>query len=508
MFKFRAASALGVAGIMAIATSAIVPLTTATAAPLPGAAADCSDFNDPVSLIVKPSNDASIATPSDEEAASSAQRGFTDNQGALFDASTAPKPGLVAVNRLYRGGLLQDYAYTTASAEVESAGRIFSYTDEGNAFYASVTKSDCLIAVSRYRKGLRHRLATSETKAELAADGWTNEGVFFYAAPPKGDGPGAPAPPNPDPPAPPPAAPPAEPEPVIPASGDAFSFAVIPDTQVEVIRSGDPRMKNRSDWLVKQKVKFATQTGDLVNWDTPDHSQYNIAKAGLDPLHKAGIPYTVAIGNHDTQATGVGGSARDPSRTYQLQRDTSTINQYFNAGDFDSVSGAYQSGKIDNVYSTYTAGGLKWMMLTLEFCARPAVVDWAKKVVADHPDYNVLISTHSYENGGGGIDTSNQGYGDTSGKQLFDELVSQYPNIKMVFSGHVGIAAKARVDTGVKGNKIYSFLTTMHDATSNPVRMIEVDPKAGTLKTKIYGPYTDKTWTEYSETIKGVEFVR
>ena len=136
------------------------------------------------------------------------------------------------------------------------------------------------------------------------------------------------------------------------------------------------------------------------------------------------------------------------------------------------------------------------------------MVAWAKKVVAAHPDHNVLISTHSYQNGGGGIDGSNQGYGDTSGQQLFDQLVSQYPNIKMVFSGHVGLAQRARVDTGRNGNKIYSFLTTMHDPVTNPVRMFDVDPANGTVKTRIYAPLTGTTWGTYTQTLTGVQFVR
>ena len=275
-----------------------------------------------------------------------------------------------------------------------------------------------------------------------------------------------------------------------------------------MLRASDTRMVNRNNWLVKQKVSFATQTGDLVNWDTTDHRQMKMAKTGMNVLHKAGIPYSIAVGNHDTMATGVGGSARDPKRTYQLQRDTRTFNASFKASDFTRVGGVFEAGKVDNVYATYEAGGVKWMVLTLEFCARPAVVKWAKSVVASHPHHNVLISTHSYQSGNGGIDKSNQGYGDTSGQQLFNQLVSQYPNVKMVFSGHVGKAAKARVDTGVKGNKIYSFLTTMHEATSNPVRMMEVNPAAGTLKTYIYAPSNNKTWTAYSQTLTGMKFVR
>ena len=77
----------------------------------------------------------------------------------------------------------------------------------------------------------------------------------------------------------------------------------------------------------------------MVNWDTPDHSQYVIARNAMRPLETAGIPYSLAIGNHDTQATGVGGSARDPAHTRELVRDTTVFNQYFTAGQYGAVSG-------------------------------------------------------------------------------------------------------------------------------------------------------------------------
>ena len=486
----------------AYAAAAVAALTltlapaTAAAAPMSAAdtAADCAAFDQPVEAATNPETDATLLSPLASDLDAASNQGFTEATGPIFSAAASSGPGLVAVHRMFKSST-GDYLFTKSASEIDSAAANFGYSDQGVAFYAADRDADCLVAVTRYRKGPAHRLAaTSSERDALSAAGWGAEGVAFYAGPAEaGATPAAPA------------------DPAAPAGGSsgAFSFAVLPDTQMEVVASNDPRMVNRSNWLVKQpNLKFVTQVGDLVNWDTPDHYQYAVAKTGMNVLHAAGIPYMAAIGNHDTQATGVGGAARDPSNTYTLQRDTSTFNKYFSASDFTKVGGAYEQGKVDNVYATYEAGGLKWLMLDLEFCARPGAVTWAKGVVASHPTYNVLITTHSYLNGSAGLDSSNQGYGDTSGQKLFDQLVSQYPNVKMVFSGHVGYAEKARVDTGKSGNKIYSFLTTMHETKTNPVRMMNVDPATGTLKTYIYAPNVDKTWSEYSQTVTGIDFVR
>ena len=122
----------------------------------------------------------------------------------------------------------------------------------------------------------------------------------------------------------------------------------------------DSRFINRSKWLVANKattdLRWVASSGDVVNWDTPDHSQYKIASAAMVPLEQAKIPYTLTIGNHDTQATMSPGGARDAKRTRILQRDTTTFNAYFNAERYTAVAGAFEANKVDNIYTSYTAG--------------------------------------------------------------------------------------------------------------------------------------------------------
>ena len=247
-----------------------------------------------------------------------------------------------------------------------------------------------------------------------------------------------------------------------------FTFAAMPDTQQEVLRSNDTRFINRTQWLVKQKsaldLRFATQSGDLVNWDTPEHDQYEVASAGMKPLEAANIPYTIAIGNHDTMATGVGGGARDSKMTRIYQRDTRTFNSYFNASRYTKVGGAFESGKVDNLYSLYEAGGVKWMVMVLELWPRKAAVEWAKDAVADHPDHNVIVVTHDYLDGAGNLEQS-AGYGDTSPQYLWDNLISQYPNIKMTFSGHVGWADRQGLH---RQEREQDLLLPDHDPLTGP----------------------------------------
>ncbi|MEV4499134.1 carbohydrate-binding domain-containing protein [Micromonospora arborensis] len=294
------------------------------------------------------------------------------------------------------------------------------------------------------------------------------------------------------------------------ATDTKFSFAVLPDTQQEVLNSSDTRFLNRTNWLVQNRsaldLRFVASSGDVVNWDTPDHSQYVVARNAMRPIENAAIPYSLAIGNHDTQATGVGGSARDPEHTRELVRDTTVFNRYFTASQYRAVKGQFEAGKVDNSYSTFEAGGVQWLVLTLELWPRVEAVNWAKNVVAANPRHNVIVVTHDYIDGNANIEQS-ASYGATSPQYLFDNLIKQYANIRFVFSGHVGVAAN-RVDTGVNGNKIYSFLQTFHSNTTNPVRLVEVDTAANSLRTWIYGPYNNQSFTEYDRSFTGLGLVR
>ena len=289
-------------------------------------------------------------------------------------------------------------------------------------------------------------------------------------------------------------------------------------------------MLQRNQWLVSNRdqldLRWVGHTGDITNWGWLVPTQYQVASNAMVPLENAGIPYSLAIGNHDTRAVGhngiagsrgYGGSAyvNNPEcverfspaecKTWLLVRHTEEFNDVFNASRYTNVAGAYESGKVDNIFTTYDAGEKQWMMLTLELWPRQEVIDWANSVVAAHPNHNVIVQTHSYLDGNGAISTSNGGYGATSPMHLFNTFISQHPNIKMVFSGHTGMGA-SRVDTGVAGNKIVSFLQTFHSGNDNPVRIVKVNTERGTVESYMQSPKNNTEITGYRVNYSGMNF--
>ena len=297
-----------------------------------------------------------------------------------------------------------------------------------------------------------------------------------------------------------------------PVDDGKFTIAIIPDTQNETTNTtqiAQEWFKNRTEYLADIKddvdLRFVIHTGDVVNWPAYDDTQLPIASEALEVLEDADIPYQLSIGNHDTAATGEGGSAVDPTMSYILVRDTSDFNDTFPVSRFPGMI-TYEANKVDNSFMTFEAEGLKWLVLNLELWPRSGVITWANGVVAGHPDHNVLIQTHSYLEANGSIKQDKGGYGANSPQYLYDNLVKLHSNIKFVFSGHTGQAAY-REDTGVNGNKIVSILGAFHHNTTNPVQLLEIDTINNSASTSFYGPLNDTTFPSYNFAFTGLNFV-
>ncbi|MFT3860696.1 metallophosphoesterase [Micropruina sp.] len=305
-------------------------------------------------------------------------------------------------------------------------------------------------------------------------------------------------------------------------SDTSFSIAVIGDTQEETDASTDSRFPDRTAWLAKNKtslnLQYVLHTGDMVNWGWLVPSQYTVAKAAMRNLTTAGIPFSPAIGNHDTRAvgwngiagsTGYGGStyASNPEcvtklgasacNTKLLVRKTDEFNSAFPVSGLTAqVGGAFESGKVDNIWTTFSANDTKWLVMSLEFAPRKTAVEWARKVVASHSDYNVIIATHYYLDEHGKISASNAGYGDTSGQYLYKQIVSKYSNVKIVTSGHVG-SYTSRTDTN-NGNRVVSYLGDKLGASDNPLRILTINTSTGVVANTVYRTIKGSTATSYS----------
>lgn len=323
---------------------------------------------------------------------------------------------------------------------------------------------------------------------------------------------------------------PAPPTPESPTSGSSFSIAVMPDTQTEVFSESDKRYASRTRWLVDNKaalnLAYVLHTGDNVNYGWLAPSQYTIAKRAINILDDGGIPYALAIGNHDTRVVGwdgvegsrgYGGSAYSGNpecaerlgiaacKSWLLVRDTDEFNQTFPLSKVKNVGGVYEKGKVDNIWSTFKAADTNWLVLTIELWPRKDVLTWAEKIVADHPKHNVIIQTHHYLDGNGTVSKSNGGYGETAPSLLYEKIVSKYSNVKFVFSGHTGKFTK-RTDTN-NGNTVLSYLGNDLGVQYNPVRILTIDTATGKVAGRLHNPISNNVINGH-DTTDSIKIIR
>ena len=289
-----------------------------------------------------------------------------------------------------------------------------------------------------------------------------------------------------------------------------FTIAVIPDSQYE-ISTASAMFTSQMQWLASKKdslkLPIVLHVGDVVN--SNNAGQFALASAGFKILDDADLDYAICLGNHDTEAVNVNDGSAAPGNTRTNLRITDKFNSYFPVSRFSLQRGRYQEDKSDNAYYTFNAGGLDWMVLTLEFCARQELANWANTIIPMFPHHNVIILTHFHLNSSAVIEPGNAGYGNLSPKAVYDQMISKHANVRLVLSGHVG-ASKKRDDVGLNGNHIYQLLQdySAENYGNGYIRLLDIDPAAGTISAKMYSPYINKTNNDYSKfSFSGVEFV-
>lgn len=286
------------------------------------------------------------------------------------------------------------------------------------------------------------------------------------------------------------------------AQNEPFKIVLLPDTQMysekfpEIFRA-------QTAWIAENADSFAfvLHQGDITNRNSVE--QWENAVSALKLLEDK-IPFTFVAGNHDL---GINGSANN--------RESDLLNKYLPYSRFskkEGFGGAYEEGKMDNTWHTFKAGGLDWLILSLEFGPRNKVLEWAGTVISEHPSHNVIINTHAYmftdntrmnhkkehswvpQNYGVGKATGEDAAND--GEMMWEKLVGAHPNVLMVVSGHVlNSGVGTQVSTGTNGNKVYQMLANyqMKQKGGNGyLRILTIDPKNRKISVKTYSPYLDE----------------
>ncbi len=295
---------------------------------------------------------------------------------------------------------------------------------------------------------------------------------------------------------------------------------LLPDTQTYAEKYPEV-LKAQVNWISKEAktIDMVLQQGDLTQ--NNNTKEWLVIKEAFEQLDQK-VPYVLALGNHDMGSV--------PGKFADV-RNTSLYNQYFPSEKMSQLpgfGGLFAAGKMDNAYYLLKTDKVKWLILTLEFGPRNAVLDWAGSIADQYPDRTVIINTHAYmysdsTRQGPGDNWRAQGYGvgkDTGvnavndGEDIWNKLVKKHPNIRFIFSGHIlngGVGTLLSVND--HSYPVYQMLANYQEGVKGSIkggngwlRILDMDFKKGTLEVKTYSPYLNEYNTDpgQSFTLKGV----
>ncbi len=273
------------------------------------------------------------------------------------------------------------------------------------------------------------------------------------------------------------------------ARGGDFSLMVLPDTQYysASINGGTPALfAAQTQWIVQQraalKIAYVAHLGDVVE-NGDNVTEWNHADAALrsleDPLTtglREGIPYGVAVGNHDQFPKGVANG-----------NTTILYNQYFGSSRFRTR--AYYAGRYnntqDNHYQFFSAGGTDFLVLYLEYNENPnaKVMVWADAVLKSYPQRRAIIVCHSLLEIDGSFTPQ--------GLVVYEKLKNN-PNLFLMLCGH-NYSENRRQDT-YNGRTVHTLLADFQDLANGGdgwLRWLEFSPANNRIRVRTYSPTLD-----------------
>jgi len=257
-------------------------------------------------------------------------------------------------------------------------------------------------------------------------------------------------------------------------SAEDFTIVVLPDTQF-YSETYPATFAAQTQWIVDNKdamnIVYVAHEGDVVNVASST-TQWDNADAAMDLLDPAGIPYGIALGNHD---------------------EGSNYNSYFGVPRFTGKSffgGEYPTNDMQNNYMLFSAGGMDFIVINLDYTSPDAgSLDWADALLKTHSDRRAIVVSHNI------IGTGNPASYASWGQNIYDALKDN-PNLFLMLCGHTSGEGQ-RTDV-YSSNTVYSLLADYQSRSNGGdgwLRILEFSPDNDEIRVKTYSPTLGTTGT-------------
>jgi uncharacterized repeat protein (TIGR02543 family) len=265
------------------------------------------------------------------------------------------------------------------------------------------------------------------------------------------------------------------------ASGEDFTIVVLPDTQ-NYSASYPDIFNSQTQWIVNNhsssNIVYVAHEGDIVNTAT-NAAEWNNAINAMSKLEDPvttglanGIPYGVLPGNHDT---------------------SSYFNTYFGVSRFsgNGYYGGHYSITNDNNFGLFSAAGMDFIVINLQYSPTTAILDWADSLLKTYKERRGIVVTHYILN----VDNS-------WGLQNVFTSLKDNSNLFLMLCGHMHSSSDGeaqRIEIGDNGNKIYILLADYQDRTKGGngwLRILQFSPANDQISVKTYSPYLNSYETD------------
>ena len=276
-----------------------------------------------------------------------------------------------------------------------------------------------------------------------------------------------------------------------------FTLIALPETQnyTDYNYGGKPEyFYSQTQWIKDNKDKLnivmVAHLGDIVE-SPKDVSNWEVADKAFRTIDNE-VPYILNVGNHDIYKKNnqIPHARESMINTYFPATRFTSNPLYENQYGWDKAAHYYPTDKSNNSYLYFTGGGIKFLIISLEYNPGDDVIDWANKVVAAHPNYQCIVVTHDYLN-------KNGNYNNNQARKLWDNFVSRHENIFLLLCGHV-LGESIRINRGVNGNKVIEVLSDYQNhyigecGGCGYLRIMTFFPQKGTIEIKSYSTTQDK----------------
>ncbi len=258
-----------------------------------------------------------------------------------------------------------------------------------------------------------------------------------------------------------------------------FAIVMLSDTQ-NYAQSYPHIFEAQTRWIAQHReahnIAYVVHAGDVVN-TASSTSQWENASAAMalleDPLTTKlpdGIPYGILPGNHDF-----------PTENYNL---------YFGVQRFSGRGyyGGHYGEDNNNNYGLFSAGGMDFIVVNLQYRPGGDVLAWADALLKAHPDRHAIVVSHEILD----ADASFTFLGQAIYRNLRDN-----PNLFLLLCGHVHAEAW-RTDV-YEGRMIYTLLADYQDEPNGGdgwLRILEFSPHQHIIRVTTYSPTLNRYQTD------------